>query len=142
MIRILPTLFFAAVGLAMAMPQTQYIAIDKADPDNTFAFDWGGLDISGNPVDLELAEFIFRPHPAASPPSPDLRFPTSGMIKVGMNEYLASSVVADVPLGRYALKVRAKSQAGIFGEESNRIFIEILSKNPVALLRLRHVAKP
>jgi len=135
-------LLAAAFFIKAAYGQVTYIAIDKGDPNDTLAFDWGGLDVSGNPVELELVEFVFRVHPPPSPGPPPIRLPTSGMIKVGENEYLARTVVADLPLGRYSLHVRGKNRTGIFSEEGNELLVEVLSKKPAVLLRLRHVVKP
>ena len=140
---LIPALTPALTLLALvAAPQVVYIPVDKNDPNDTFAFDWEGKDVSGKPIELEIAEFILRPRPEPSPPPTPIRLPTSGMIKVGTNEYLVRQVLATVPLGRYQLNVRAKGLNGLFSNEGNDVFIEILSKNPAALLRLRHVAKP
>ena len=138
---LLAPLAITLMTLALA-PQTVYETVDKNDPDDELAFDWGGKDVEGNDTELEYAEFVFYNDPPASPPRPPLRLPTAGVVKVGTNAYLVRLLLATVTPGTYKVHVRAKGKNGLFGDEGNALFLEVVSKKPDVLRRLRRVVKP
>jgi hypothetical protein len=140
---VLPALTLIATAL-LAPPQAiTYEQINKSSPTETLAFDWDGLDVNGQPISLARAEFLFRVHPAPSPLPPPIVLPTAAAPSIGANAYLVRNVAKDVPLGKYALTVRAVSATGIAGDEGNILYVEVIdSKKPGVLRNLRKGATP
>ena len=116
--------------------QTAYVKIDK-DSDIPIDFDHTLLDITGVPVVVNAAEFIFRIDPPPTDPTPPGRSLILRTIVSGENRFISREVFVSIPIGTYMMSARVQSEAGAFSDESNQIPIEVTAKKPSAPLRLR-----
>lgn len=138
---LIPALTLLA-ALAFPADEIVYEKINKSSPTQKIAFNSSGLDVNGQPISLQRAEFLFRVHPAPSPLPPAIVLPTSNAPVNGNNEYLVRNVAATLPAGRYAMTVRFVG-GGLLSDESNLVYVEVVDeKKPAAPTQLRIVGQP
>lgn len=111
------------------------------DSDMELHFDWAGKAIDGTDVDLNGAEFIFRPPAAGLPVPPPIRVLWTTPILIGTNRYTVKTLLVDVPPEVYEITVRVRSDAGEWSEVSNTLKREIVAKKPQAPTNFQDVGR-
>lgn len=125
--------------VALALPQVVPVVLDKDSDTMALAFDTQLTDVNDAPVDVDQAEFIFRPNPPPADPVPLPLRVVRDMQRIifGENVYMVKDLLVTVPVGTFDVTVRIRSQSGSWSDESVKLFSEVVSKKPRAPTNLR-----
>ena len=107
-------------------PVPEFTRVDKTDPDDSFAWEWTGLDTGGQPSEADRV--VYRLFTDGTDERLVVAFP--GAIAAGTTKHLVRDVLAAVPPGRYRIGVQLRSPAGLWGPFSENLLIEVVDGTP------------